>query len=117
MLNLLAQAAGEKIKNPLLPSTGSYSGAISFLNSFLPALVTLIFIVGVVIFFFILITAAIQWIASGGDKQAVETAKGKLTHALIGLILLFSAFAIIKLLEDFFGISILTIDIGSLIIQ
>jgi hypothetical protein len=69
------------------------------------------------VFFFVLLTGAISWITSGGDKQALEGARSKITNGLIGLVILFVAFAVIQFIESFFGIKILTIDIGSLIIQ
>ncbi len=92
-------------------------GGIGFLQRLLPNLVGLIFVIGVIIFFFILVIGAIQWITSGGDKAAVEQARGKVVNALVGIVILFSSFAIIKLVESFFGTNILTLDIGPLKIQ
>lgn len=88
-----------------------------FFQTLIPKLITIGFVIGVVVFFFMLIVGAIQWISSGGDKQGLEAARGRITSALIGIVILFSIFAIIKLIEIFFGISILTLDIGKLIIQ
>jgi hypothetical protein len=88
-----------------------------FFQTFIPMFITLGFIIGVIVFFFVLIIGAIQWISSGGDKQALEGARGKISNALIGLVILFATFAIIKLIETFFGFSILTLDIGGLIIK
>ncbi len=111
MKNLLAQ---ESITNPALgPSLKGLEG-VGFFQKFIPNLIGLSFIIGALIFFAILIICAIQWISSGGDKAAIESARGKLTNAFIGLILLFAAFAIIKFIENFFGVSILTLDIGAL---
>jgi len=44
-----------------------------------------------------MIIGAIQWISSGGDKASVEAARGKVMNAIIGLIVLFVVFALIKL--------------------
>lgn len=121
-LKLLAGAAqNSEITNPVLgPALQGLSqseGGVAFFQKLLPAAITLCLVVGVIIFFFMLIMGAIQWISSGGDKQGLESAKGKLTNALIGIVILFSVFAVAKLIETFFGISILTLDIGSLIIK
>ena len=59
----------------------------------------------------------IQWMTAGGDKAAIEQARGKVTNALVGLVILFSTFAIILAIETFFGVDILTIDIGVLKIE
>lgn len=105
-----------EITNPALGSLTNQSG-VSFLQKLLPALVTMGLIIGALVFVFMLITGAIAWISSGGDKQSLESARGKITSALVGLVILLAVFAIIKLIEVFFGISILALDIGSLIIE
>ncbi len=111
--NLLA---ADSINNPALGNLNSNSG-VQFVQKLIPSLIGLAFVAGVVIFFFMLLIGAIQWITSGGDKGALEGARGRLTNALIGIIVLFAVFAIIKLIEGFFKISILTLDIGPLIIK
>jgi hypothetical protein len=83
----------------------------------LPNIVGLLFIIGAIVFFFMLLIGALQWISSGGDKGKLESARGRLTSAIVGIVILLGSFAIIKLIETFFGINILTLDIGSLIIQ
>lgn len=104
------------ITNPAIGSLNNNSG-VSFFQKLIPSLIGLIFVGGAIIFFFMLLISGIQWITSGGDKAAVEGAKGRLTQALIGIVVLFSAFAIIKVIQGLFGINILSIDIGPLIIK
>lgn len=111
-MNYLAQ-----ITNPALgPVLNSNSGT-DFVSKLIPSLIGLIFVVGIIIFFFMLLISAIQWMTSGGDKASVEAARGRLTQAIIGIVILFSAFAIIKVIEGFFGLNILSIDIGPLIVK
>lgn len=104
------------LTNPVLGSTGNQTGLVFFQN-FIPALIGLAFVAGTIIFFFVLIMGAIQWISSGGDKQALEAAKGKMTNALIGIVILFSLFAVLDLVHVFFNITIMRLDIGPLVIQ
>lgn len=119
-LNLLAGAGSgpSEIKNPVLgPALQGYAnseGGNQFFGALIPNAIIFTFIVGSLIFFFMLISGAIQWISSGGDKQGLEGARGKITNALIGIVLLFASLAIIRLIEYFFGVSILTLDIGPL---
>ncbi len=75
---------------------GIISGAIKFAM-----------VVAAVVFFFILVVGGIRWIVSGGDKAQTETARNQITAALVGLVIVFAAWAIIKLIETFFGIDIL----------
>jgi len=111
---------GAQIKNPALGDTLNgflQQGGSAFFSTLIPNIIGLCYVIGALIFFFILITGAIQWISSGGDKQALEGARGKITNAFVGLIILFSAFAVISLIETFFHINIMTLDIGPLVIQ
>ena len=107
---------GGSITNPILGNLNKTSGT-GFFQKFIPSLISLAFVVGAIIFFFTLVLGAIQWISSGGDKQALEGAKGKITNAIIGIVILFATFAVIKLIELFFNVHILALDIGSLIIK
>lgn len=59
-----------------------------------------------IIFLFMLIRGGINWIASGGDKQKIESAKKTLTNALIGLLIVFSAFVTIKVINTLFRVNI-----------
>ena len=116
--NLIAGAPGgpSEITNPVLGNLGQKTG-LSFFQSFIPGLIGLALLAGAIIFFFILILGAIQWITGGGDKQALEGARGKITNAIVGILILFSIFAILNLIEIFFQIKIMTLDIGPLVIQ
>lgn len=116
--NLIAGAPGgpSEITNPVLKEVGQKSG-LSFFQGFIPGLIGLAFLAGAIIFFFVLILGAIQWITGGGDKQALESARGKITSAIVGILILFSVFAILNLIEIFFNITIMTLDIGPLVIQ
>ena len=74
-------------------------------------------LVGVLIFFFVMVVGAIGWITSGGDKAAIESARGKIVSAIVGLIILFALFALIGAIENFFGVDILSLDIGPFTIK
>lgn len=116
-LSLALGDSGGGIQNKALrPSIQNLSGT-EFLNLMLPHLIGLALIIGIVIFLFILLIGAIQWITSGGDKAGIESARGKITNAFIGIIILLAVFVLIKLVEDFFGINILTIDLGPFFIE
>lgn len=71
-------------------------------------IIYLIFVIAALIFFFMLVIGGVQWMLSGGDKAATEAARGRITAALIGLVIVFAAWAITLLIEKFLGINILT---------
>lgn len=108
------------ISNPALgPTLQGYQqsiGGTAFFSSFVPKAVTIGFIIGSVIFLFMIVMGAIEWISSGGDKQKLESARGRITNAIIGLVILFALYAIIRVIQQFFGISILNLNFGPLAI-
>lgn len=69
--------------------------------------ITMILIVAGVVFLFMLIVGGIRWIMSGGDKAQAEGARNQITAALIGLVIVFAAYAIATLIGSIFGIDIL----------
>jgi hypothetical protein len=126
MNNLIAGGStlDGNIKNSLFQGTqlenfqiGGAGGSTDFLAYFLPRIIGLLLTFGAIAFFFMFLWGAISWILSGGDKAHVENAKGRITNALVGFVLMIGVFAVVKLIEVFFGIDILLIDIGPLVIQ
>lgn len=97
-INLKPSGFGTQLTT--LTVSGIVSGAIS-----------LVMLVVALVFFFILIAGGLRWVMSEGDQKAVEAARGQITNALIGLAIVFAAFAIMKLIETVFGISLFTLQI------
>lgn len=97
-------------------AAGSVTGLT--IESIVSWAVTAVLVVAAVIFFFMLIFGGIRWIMSGGDKANTEAARNQVTAAIIGLIIVFSAWAIMALISSVFGISIFedlsfgAIDVG-----
>lgn len=110
---MVNQYLAQNVTNPFLGNAGQTGGA-TFFGRFIPNLFNLVFIVGLVIFVFVFIYGAIQWITSGGDANQVAVARGKVISAVVGLILLLSLFAILNLVECFFGVGIRHYQIGPL---
>ena len=95
-----------------LVPTGQFSnlGSIT-ITGLVSAAVVLILVIAALVFFFMLIFGGIKYITSGGDKAQTEAARGTITAALIGLVIVFSAWAIITLINTFFAIDILSLEI------
>ena len=67
-----------------------------------------ILVVAFVLAFIFLIIGGIRWITAGGDEKGVAGARGMITAALIGLVIVLVAYALIRLVEVFFGVNIIT---------
>jgi len=104
-LTLLAQGIN------LTPGAGDTANQFSNLSGLtigqiIGGLITLALIVAAVIFFFMLVIGGIRWIISGGDKAQTEAARSQITAALIGLVIVFAAWAIASIIGTFFDIDI-----------
>lgn len=109
----LAQQGPLPVTNPALGDLGDLAGD-TFLQRALSIGITLFFIVGIVIFVFMLLLGGVQWITSQGDKAAVEGARNRIGHAIIGLFILFVVFAVVNLIGAIFNINLLQITIPTL---
>lgn len=106
MNNLLAQGvAVQGTTVNLAPKSGSTFASLANLQlaNVISALVTGALVIASIIFFFMLVIGGIKWIASGGDKGATEGARNQITAALVGLVIVFAAWAIAGLVRAFFG--------------
>ena len=63
----------------------------------------LLFVVGVIITIALVIYSGIQWTLSGGDKEKIASARARLTYAIIGLVVIVTAFVIIKTVLSLLG--------------
>ena len=79
---------------------------IESLPKFISALIGLIFIVATILVFVFLVWGGIQWITSGGDKQATEAARNRITAALIGLAIVAVSWALMSIIGNFFGFNL-----------
>lgn len=83
------------------------------LATFISMVIGVMTVVAIIWFLFTLITGAISIIGSGGDKQALESAKKKITTGVIGLVVVIASIFILDLIGTIFGIDFL--DIFSLL--
>jgi len=102
--NLLAQAEPRGIFNPALDALIGRGEGVDILNLFLGNIISILLIIGVIVAFIFIIIGAIQWMTAGNDKAGMESARGKVVSAVVGLVILFAVFAIMKIIGAFFGI-------------
>jgi len=94
------------INNPLIKnSSAQTSDPTGYLNNVIRTAISIFLIIGVLYFLMQLILAAFHMIASQGDSKKFEEARGSLTNSIIGLVIIFSVFALLKLIGTIFGIS------------
>lgn len=70
------------------------------------ALLSYIFIIAGLILFAYLLISGFELLTSAGDPKKIESAQAKITHAIIGFIIIFVSYWLAQILEVIFGISI-----------
>ncbi|MDD2822583.1 MAG: hypothetical protein PHQ59_00745 [Candidatus Daviesbacteria bacterium] len=81
-------------------------GGAGGINSVLTSSIILIYQVAIVLFVFMIVFGALQWIISGGEKEKIAAAQGRITNAVIGLVILGLAWVIVSVLGNFTGIKV-----------
>lgn len=89
--------------SPLGNPTGD--GVNTFTN-FISMAIGLMTLIGIIWFIFIFIIGAIGIISSGGDKNALESAKKKISTGVIGLVVLILAIIIVDFLGYLLGFGV-----------
>ena len=83
--------------------TGDEQGTVGFVIS---EALKYIFPAAGLILFFIIISAGFMLLTSAGDEEKTKKASAMLTNAVIGFVIIFVSFWLVKLLEVIFGVEI-----------
>lgn len=102
-LCLPGQTPPDCIKDPIPTGTFSTTGTYTPAD-IVNRLVIFIFPIVGLIFFINLLFAGFAMMTSGGDPKKLESAKGRLTTSLIGMVILFCAFWITQIVAFIFGL-------------
>ena len=88
-------------------------GGISSIGRLISSIFNVAIIVAAIFVFFMLILGGYGWLTAGGDKAKVEEARTRITNALIGLAIVASAWALITIITQFFGVDITNLRLPS----
>ncbi len=102
-LGLLALSASK-----VFGATFEFTGEAPFTNlgSLLGNLLVLLFAFSAMLSFVFIVIGGIQWITAGGDKIAAQSARDRITAAVVGLIIVVSAFAITLIITTLLGVNL-----------
>lgn len=89
-------------------------GAIPEFSPVISGALRIVMVIAALICFLYIIWGGLEWMMSGGEKTSVATAKAKLTAAFLGLMVVLSAWAIVRLLEYLFDFNIFTFEFPKL---
>ncbi|HUW21183.1 MAG TPA: hypothetical protein VMW41_00810 [Candidatus Bathyarchaeia archaeon] len=112
-LEKMFKPAYAQITNPAIGEAGSGEGA-QILSRLISIILSALLIMGVIFFMTNFILGAYRWISGGHDKSYIQEARDRVSHAIIGLVILFSVFAIIRLIGDIFGLNLMKLSIPTI---
>jgi len=74
------------------------------LGGLLSRAIPIVFAIAGVGLFVMILASGFQFLTSAGDAKKIEGAKQRLTNALVGFVLIFSAFWIVQIFGTIFGL-------------
>lgn len=105
MTTLLSTVFAQTNLNLGAGTSGAFSGLGTLtLGAIIGFAINAVLILAAILFFFMLILGGVRWIVSGGDKTNTEAARSQVTAAIIGLVIVFSAWIILTFVLSIFGI-------------
>ena len=102
----LAQGIGSITPPAGIPTTGGDPS--SFVAGLIRASISLLLVTSFIVAFIWLILAGLRFITSGSDPKNVAQAWSQIYWGIIGLVIVISSYAIIRLVETFFGFNIIS---------
>lgn len=96
------QALAYEVKPQTLGLPAAFNSLGDVISAILPVFIS---VAGLALFAYLLM-GGIKYITSGGDEKAVMEARKIITNAIIGMLIVFVAFWIVRILETILGIEI-----------
>jgi len=106
-MNLLAQITNPAISKNI-GEPGDFAGKLA---GFIALILKLGLMIAGVMSLIYLLWGAFEWITSGGDKTALENARNKIVHAIIGLAIVALVIAISQFVGGVLQINLLNLPI------
>jgi hypothetical protein len=93
-------AEGQSTPEPVAVAT--ITGLECMIANILIVFIIIIGLASLVMF----VLAAFRWMLSGGNSKEIQTARGTMTYAIVGIIVALSAYLIVSLVTAFTGVDV-----------
>lgn len=105
-MNLFSLMAQGTALTPVPVRVTAPGGFFTSFNQMLSSVLSIVLTLATIAVLFFLIWGGMDWLTSGGDKGKTESARNKITAAIIGLIIVISAWAIMLFVQQLTGVVI-----------
>ena len=103
-LDLAGQAVSQRA-----PGAANLASADAGFGKLMGSLLSFIMAIAAIMVLIYLLWAGLDWITSAGDKGKLETARLKITNAIVGIIVLAASTGLLTLIQGFLGLCFLKI--------
>lgn len=79
-------------------------GAAGLFERIISGIIGIMTVIAGIWFIFNFLVAGIEWLTSGGDKNKLASAQGKITQSVIGLVIVIAAIFFIQLIGTLLGL-------------
>jgi type IV secretory pathway VirB6-like protein len=83
-------------------------------QAFVTAVINLVLIVAVILFMIAIFSSGFKFMLSAGDKERMKAAGRQLLNAFIGIVLVFSTWALMGVAGQFLGVNLLEFSIPTI---
>jgi small-conductance mechanosensitive channel len=105
LIKSIYAAGSASINNPVLPNSETIaSNPTQYVDNVIQSIINIFLIVAVIYFIWHFIMAAYHMISSNGDPKKWEQSQKAILYSLVGIMLAFSVFAVLKFAGILFGI-------------
>lgn len=85
---------------------GMPMGSFILWSAFIPGVIQLLLFLAFLFSFIYLLWGGFSWVTSGGNKESLEKARGKVTYAILGLVIALLSFFILYTFGELFGVDL-----------
>lgn len=96
-------------------TAGSGAQALTQVTGVVSGIIGLLTVCASIWFMFEMLFAGYEWISAGGDTKKLETARQRITHGFMGLLIVVGAWALLAVTGQFLGYDILISNPGAII--
>lgn len=95
---------GENNRGELGPFAGkSLGNPLDTITSYISSIVGMLTVVASIWFLFMILFAGYEWISAGGDAKKIASARDRITHAFVGLVIVVGSWSLLAVAGQFFG--------------
>lgn len=104
-LNLITKAWADTIPVDY-PNVTPIPADYQSIGGILGAILNVVFYVGIALSIIFLIIGGIKYITAGGDETNIAAARGQITNAIIGFVVVIAAFSLKAIIKNLIGVDV-----------